>query len=372
MSAPLVRTGTPGIYRRGGRYVVKERDQAGRMHTRSAATLAEARDIKATLRSDAARGDLQVVTQRRFDEYAREWIATYTGRSSRGFKESTRDGYRGTLERHCIPYFGKMRLSEIHPRDVKKYARWVADSGVRPLTVRNALVPLKALLATAFEDGDIRVNPAANVRTAGSGSNSEEGVRTRALTPAQLEIVLAKVPAAHWLPVAMLARTGMRVGELAGLEWRDLDLKARRLKVNRRWYQGELAAPKSRYGVRTVPLSRELVVALTQLRLHQPNVAPTDPVFTNRDGGRYVPANLLRYIFRPAAIEAGAPWATLHTLRHTFASTCFRNGCNAKQVQMLLGHHSPAFTLEVYVHMLPEDLPDLDFLDDSPTIRAVV
>ena len=74
-------------------------------------------------------------------------------------------------------------------------------------------------------------------------------------------------------------------------------------------------------------------------------------------------SNIRNRVMRPAAKEAGVPWATPHTLRHTFASRCFRHGCNVKQVQALLGHHSPAFTLETYVHLLPEDLPDLAFLD---------
>lgn len=62
----------------------------------------------------------------------------------------------------------------------------------------------------------------------------------------------------------------------------------------------------------------------------------------------------------------GAPecaWAGFHTLRHTCATILFRHGANAKQVQMWLGHHSPSFTLATYVHLLPDDLPEPDFLD---------
>jgi integrase len=56
--------------------------------------------------------------------------------------------------------------------------------------------------------------------------------------------------------------------------------------------------------------------------------------------------------------------ALLHTLRHTCATMLFRRGLNAVQVQLWLGHHSPAFTIATYVHLLPEDLPDAAFLDD--------
>jgi len=57
------------------------------------------------------------------------------------------------------------------------------------------------------------------------------------------------------------------------------------------------------------------------------------------------------------------PWVGFHTFRHTCATMLFRHGLNAKQVQMWLGHHSPAFTLATYVHLLPDDLPDAAFLD---------
>jgi integrase len=57
------------------------------------------------------------------------------------------------------------------------------------------------------------------------------------------------------------------------------------------------------------------------------------------------------------------PWAGLHTLRHKCATRLFNAGLNAKQVQVWLGHHSPAFTLNVYVHLLADDLPDPAFLD---------
>jgi hypothetical protein len=63
--------------------------------------------------------------------------------------------------------------------------------------------------------------------------------------------------------------------------------------------------------------------------------------------------------------------AGFHTLRHTCATMLFRNGLNAKQVQMWLGHHSPAFTLATYVHLLPDDLPDAAFLDDVSGHRIV-
>ncbi len=85
-------------------------------------------------------------------------------------------------------------------------------------------------------------------------------------------------------------------------------------------------------------------------------------VFPDRDGGFLDRTQVFRVV-KAAGKVAGVPWAGLHTLRHSAATILFRRGWNAVQVQKFLGHHSPAFTLAVYVHLLPDDLPDPDFLD---------
>jgi integrase-like protein len=88
-----------------------------------------------------------------------------------------------------------------------------------------------------------------------------------------------------------------------------------------------------------------------------------DPVFAARSGTPLDYTNIYRRVVKPAARRAGVPWAGFHTLRHTCATMLFRDGLNAKQVQLWLGDHSPAFTLAVYVHLSDEDLPDPSFLD---------
>jgi integrase len=72
---------------------------------------------------------------------------------------------------------------------------------------------------------------------------------------------------------------------------------------------------------------------------------------------------LMSRILKKAGRKAGVPWVGFHSFRHTCATMLFRSGLNAKQVQVWLGHHSPAFTLGAYVHLLSDDLPDAGFLD---------
>jgi integrase len=86
-------------------------------------------------------------------------------------------------------------------------------------------------------------------------------------------------------------------------------------------------------------------------------------VFASATGGYLDAANLFSRVTKPAARRAGVGWAGFHSLRHRCATRLFRRGLNAKQVQVWMGHHSPAFTFATYVHLLSDDLPDPAFLD---------
>jgi integrase len=355
----LVRTGTPGIYRRGSRYVVVFRDVAGRQRKRSARTLAEARELKAILTADVKRGEYRALSRVTFAEYAEEWIETYTGRTSRGIRPETLADYRADLEREAIPFFGRTQLAAIEPRDVKRYASELAVRGLSPGSVRNLVAPVRALLATAFEEGLIRSNPAAGLRIT-QRVNTDPEERAKALTKDELQALLDELPIEWRVFFELLAHTGLRIGEAVALTWTDVDFGKRRVHIRRRLYRGRFDVPKSRYGRRTIPLSQGLSRALWRLRGSVPDDAP---IFPSRSGAYLDPSNVMARVLKPAARRAGVPWAGFHTLRHTCATMLFRNGLNAKQVQVWLGHHSPAFTLDTYVHLLPDDLPDPNFLD---------
>jgi integrase len=391
VSAPLVKTATPGIYKRGSRYVVVFRDPYGKQRKRSARTLAEARDLKSTLTADVARGEYRAVCKVTFTEYALEWMEHYGGRTSRGIREQTLADYKERLRRYAIPFFGRMQLAAIEPRDIKRFASYVAETGLAcyrcrgdderrvrcracdgsgkrpgrmaPNSVRLAIAPVKALLATAFEEGVVRANPAAGVRLVveqASGDGEEEHVK--ALSEDELRRLLAELPSGWRLFFEFLAHTGLRIGEAIALRWSDVDLIRGRVTVERRYYRGTFDRPKSKYGRRTVPLSRGMARELDARSLLVEDVDAL--IFASAAGTVIDSSRLMGRVLKPAARRAGVPWAGFHTFRHTCATTLFRRGLNPKQVQVWLGHHSPAFTLATYVHFIADDLPDASFLDD--------
>src|SRR5438034_789875 len=135
-SARLVKTGTPGIYKKGSRYVVVYRDTAGKQCKRSAKTLAQARTLKAALTADVKRGDYFEESKVSFSDYAAQWIETYGGRTSRGIRSVTLDQYRRVIEKDAVPFFGRTQLAGIRPMDLKRYAQHVASRGVSANTIR--------------------------------------------------------------------------------------------------------------------------------------------------------------------------------------------------------------------------------------------
>ena len=366
----FTKTRDAGIFKKGNRYYASYRDRDGRQRMRSCQTLAEARVVRATMIAKRNRASSLDQTDLTFAEYAAEWMETFRGRTSRGIQPETLAEYRRELERFAIPHFATTRLIDVTTRDVKQLVVKLEAKGFAPNTVRLAIAPVRALFATAREDGLLEHNPVSGVRlatrAAASASDEDQEEQAKALTEIQLADLLDCV-ADEWRAfVAFVAQTGLRISEAVAVRRSDLDFTEGRLNVRRRYRLGRYAPPKSKYGRRSIPLTKAM---RTELRERCAGL-PTDAlVFANRAGQPLDASNLAERVLKPAARTAGVPWASWHTLRHTCGSLLFRHGANAKQVQVWLGHHSPAFTLAVYVHILPEDAPDPQFLETLAPLR---
>jgi integrase len=175
-----------------------------------------------------------------------------------------------------------------------------------------------------------------------------------------MELVVALVHPLHRLMFELLAATGLRRSELLALEVRHLHLSGAsphvKVRQRTRWQkgQGQVLGPlKSRYARRDLPIAPELA---DKLAGHVAGREAGALVFSGPSGRPYDPHHLHLRVLVPACAEAGVEWAGFHTFRHTVATRMFATGRNAVQVQHWLGHHSAAFTLAVYVHLLDGDL----------------
>jgi hypothetical protein len=164
MPARLEKTRTPGIFKRGSRYVFSYRVD-GKQRWESCRTLDEARRAKAARATDIDRGEFEQHSRITLHEYAREWIERYQGRGRRGFRDGTRDDYRRQIEQYICRYFpARLRLTEVTPSKIAGFVSWLCDEQAQKRmlsdsTVRNIMAPLRACLTTAVREGLIRSNP---------------------------------------------------------------------------------------------------------------------------------------------------------------------------------------------------------------------
>jgi len=374
--------GHPGFYRRSGQVMFRVRDRRGRRRWEAARTIKEAERKRLVVELDVERGDYRERSRETFASYARSWIDTYAGRTARGISETTRADYRRRLEQEAIPFLGTLRLSEIEPRDVKDYARSLEARGLAPNTVRLAVAPVRALLATALEEGLLRHNPTAGLRLAQRRQESGEEPaeeRVKAMSEQELRSLLAAIEkrAPAWRPFFdFLAFSGLRIGEAVELRWKDVDLDTRTVQVRRRYHAGRVGPPKTKYGRRRLRLTPQLSRTLWRLQAER-RAGEDELVFVNGSGGRVDQPNLMGRVLKPAAADVGLgewvrvrgqlradSWVGFHSFRHSCATILFRRGWNAVQVQRWLGHHKPSFTLDTYVHLLDEDVPEPAFFDE--------
>jgi integrase len=173
-----------------------------------------------------------------------------------------------------------------------------------------------------------------------------------------MELVVRLVHPAHRLMFELLAATGVRRSELLALRGCDLALDGGRpfVKVRQRVRRQRgkglvIGALKSRYAKRDLPVPVEVADRLKALRVPSAALVFSAPTGTPLD-----PDNMAERVLGPACEEAGVEWAAFHTFRHTVASRLFEEGRNVVQVQRWLGHHSPSFTLDTYMHLLGDEL----------------
>lgn len=243
-------------------------------------------------------------------------------------------------------------------------------------SVRNALGPLTACLATARREGLIAHNPTTGAALPHRPRVEHDEDRPRPFPRLEdgteaMELVVQLTHPDHRLMFELLAATGVRRSELLAFEGRHLALDGARPYVRvrqrtvRRTGEGMMMGPlKSRYARRDLPIPRDLADRLRVLR-----TPPEALVFESPSGGPYDTHHLHQRVLAPACGEAGVEWAAFHTFRHTVASRLFAEGRNAVQVQRWLGHHSPSFTLDTYVHLLGGDLGEPLDLTDVPHRR---
>jgi integrase len=321
-------------------------------------------------------------------DYFKAWLAI---QPAKGKKITTIETYEGRTRKHVLPVFGDSALSAITRPQLKAWTATLLQSGLDFDTVLNALLTFSGILSEAVEDGLIPVNPALRSgKILKRPKTLDEAGDLEIFTPEEEHAVLTvarndKDDHPIRLPVAMVFfRTGMRAGEVMGLNRIDLDFRSRRIHVRRNWTQGRLLTPKSGKS-RHIDMSNGLAdtlkewIALQDLEAAAIGLPSPEILFPGNIGGTrrepyFMAENHLRYkVWFPLLSKAQVRRLGPHAARHTFASRLISNGENLKYVSEQMGHASIAITVDIYGHLIPGgNRQAVDRLDSDPEQKATI
>ncbi|MGH9136505.1 MAG: tyrosine-type recombinase/integrase [Acidimicrobiales bacterium] len=321
-------------------------------------TRREAEAVRAKIVNEMHRGDYVAPTKTTLDD----WVETWLIFAKSSLKATTWVSYKRNLELYVLPTLGVMPLSDITPTALNQlYATLLesgrvraAGGGLSPRTVRYVHAIVRKVLNDSIDAGLLAVNPAVRAKPPRTARSAAPTMNFWSAD--ELARFLDHVKG-HKLEVAfhLLAYTGMRRGEVAGLRWQDVDLDAGRLAVRHTFVvvakEVRNEVPKS-HQARVVDLDSGTVERLRTLAASWPTRSHTDTVVCEPDGAPVHPDRLTG-AFGQLVRESGLRRIRLHDLRHTHATLALRAGVPVKVISERLGHERPAFTLSQYTHVMP-------------------
>lgn len=289
------------------------------------------------------------------------WLNDYMKLSLR---PTTWESYRYQVEGHIISALGHLKLAQLQTAHIQRLYNDKLNSGrldgkeggLSPKSVRYIHTVIHSALEQAKKEGMITINPSDAVRLP-----KLEQKEIKYLDTAEVAIFLAMAKESkHFAAFYLALNTGMRRGELLGLRWKDIDFIVKQLTVNQGLVRisGKglvFQEPKTKLSNRVISLPPAAVQVLKEHKKQQNENrlmaggaynSDLDLVFANELGEPICPRAFTR-VFERLIKKVGLD-VTFHGLRHTFATIALEQGVNVKTIQETLGHHSSAFTMDVY------------------------
>jgi integrase len=312
----------------------------------------------------AKRGEVPVTTSLRLSSVVERWIVRYEALVAADLRRPrTLEAHRYYLDGHLLPRLGRRRVSAITGDDVYDLVAGMRAAGCSEKTIANALATLHGVLRFARRHGWVVDDPIAKLEF--DERPRPQPRRQRVLGRDEVVRLLDCTPEQYRALVATALFTGMRISELLGLDWEDVDLDTGTIHVRaqlsraRRGAPATRVLPKTRAAVRDIPLVPQLAEILRMKRAGASG-ATVDWVFASQVGTPLELRNAQRRGLGRAAARAGledSGWPPLrfHDLRHTFASHVIVDlGLDVAQVSRILGHAQITTTLSVYTHLFDD------------------
>ncbi|MDC0803552.1 MAG: site-specific integrase [Clostridium sp.] len=370
-----------GEYQRpNGTFEYKWRDNRGKRHSIYAKTLDELREKEIDVLRDALdgiRADKKDITIN--DLYYR-WVQL-----KKGLKVNTFQNYKYMYTQFVESDFGETKIVELKRSDVRAFYNHLADSQhIKINTIDNIHTVLHQVLELGVEDEYLRYNPSDNALKELKRVHNNDSKKRKSLTIPEQELfeqfLSENGKYNRWYPIfTVMMWTGMRVGEITGLRWCDIDLEDETISINHTLVYFDkgraegcgfaVNTPKTKSGERIIPMLPKVKEAFLIEKEYQKEFnlkceviidGYTDFIFINRFGSVQHQGTLnkaLRRIIRDCNYEVLdkekkdsviLPRFSNHSLRHTFTTRMCEAGVNIKAMQDILGHADAETTLQIY------------------------
>ena len=297
------------------------------------------------------------------------WLFDYR---KQDLKPKSFDRYHGVYKKYIKDTtLGNIKLCDLRTTHLQRYYTKLLDNGVTPTTIRQINTNLKTCLNEAERQGYIQKNWCKLVTLPKKEDNKEVKVLTKQEQEKFLEAIKG-----HELELLYIVAlgTGLRIGEILGLKWSDIDFKNNELHVNRSLqkaaiyeddkivrYEVQETTPKTKNSLRTIPVPQNIIKKLIAhkkeqnelILLLQEEYDNKNYVFCNKLGKPIEdkrPGRNLKTILTSISIEP----IKFHALRHTYATRLFEAGIPPKTVQHLMGHSDIETTMNIYTHVMKE------------------
>ena len=379
------------VKRQSGNYAIVYRVNGQQVWESIGPSKREAERAERERRRAVDRGEWIAPSRISLEQYGRDWLvvrdpsrvaATGAGRTRTRLEASTFDQYESVLERHVFPRLGTRPLASLRTADVDALIHDLEAHGKAPGTVRNVIVPLRKMLADAVRQGLLIANPASNADLPPAQdfvgqeipSEQTDAIREALAELARPDPLRDGEPDlffAYLFDVALA--TGLRLGELRGLRWGDVDFERSVIRVQQAYSRRTLKRPKTGAGIRSVPLFPSAEAAMRELAARafaRGRFADDQLVFATERGTPFDGSNFNHGVWSKALQRAGlGDWTTaidgsgrrrwknryrFHDLRHTAVSRLVAEGADVKLVQAVAGHAKSSLTLDRYTHLTDE------------------
>ena len=293
--------------------------------------------------------------------YIAEWLTTFKETT---VKQSTYDRLLTSAKALEADTIASMPIGDITCVDIHHYVNDLTKRGYGLSTIKKQMRIVTAPLKQASALHIIPADPGVGIRLPSRYNVAKPEKIVEAYTAEEQTALLNVISSGRrkgYFAIMLMIETGLRVGEVLALRWRDVQLARKRIYVRntvvrlankkQSFVQESVKSESSR---RTIPLTPEAISILEQQYARRTG----EWVFTNDDGER-LSYEALRYQTRKACDEAGIEFRGEHVFRHTFATNCYHKGIDVKILSRLLGHADVNITYNLYIHLYGDGFDEM-------------